>query len=125
MKRQGHWQKEVPSRSGKYWTACRNGDSAGIQNVHYDAAGGLVFAGDAMTWLSKGAVVTWGGWWWSEPVEEPPVPGPWETPQEILEKISRAIPKKKKRATGPAKAPRKSRGDEWLDGWAKAIRKTP
>jgi hypothetical protein len=68
----GHWQKEIPKTRGSYWTATRDGLMAGLRHVVYDKKGVLLFAGDTD--------YQWAGWWWSEPVEEPPKPPPWDAP---------------------------------------------
>lgn len=67
----GHWQKEVPTLSGYYWTADRDGLITGIQLVLYNGDGKLIFAG-----MPVGPNKTEGlqGWWWSEPIEKPTPP---------------------------------------------------
>jgi hypothetical protein len=45
----GHWQKEVPSEGGQYWTATRDGHLAGL----------LVAV------ACSGEDCPWDGWWWS------------------------------------------------------------
>ena len=68
----GHWQKEIPSKNGHYWTATRQGQIAQLQVVAYDD-GELVYAGGP----AQGNGWIWQGWWWSEPVEEPSKPPEW------------------------------------------------
>ena len=72
----GHWQKEIPTKDGQYWTANRNGEIAGLKIVAY-LDGKLVYAGFRVRDHVPPEWDAWGGWWWSEPVEEPPQPGPW------------------------------------------------
>ena len=67
----GHWQKETPTKSGRYWTADRRNNIAGIQVVVWDGEGRLVFAGHS---VRDPEIDGWKGWWWSEPVEEPSPP---------------------------------------------------
>lgn len=64
----GHWQREFPGKSGKYWTATRLGKIAGLRVVAYDDQNKLVYADG--TDLQN----CWRGWWWSEPIEEPAPP---------------------------------------------------
>src|SRR5574342_495128 len=71
----GHWQKEVPTKQGKYWTATRDGHLAGVTVVAYDRQGRLVYAGGA---VNNHQDDRWLGWWWSEPVEVPPDPPEWK-----------------------------------------------
>lgn len=66
----GHWQRDVPTKDGRYWTATRQGDLVGVQVVAY-SRGELVYAGAGCHGGSGG---WWSGWWWSQPVEEPPKP---------------------------------------------------
>lgn len=63
----GHWQREVPSKSGQYWVADYLGNVSGPEVVAY-LDGKLVFAGGTNTHSR------WGGFWWSEPVVLPPPP---------------------------------------------------
>lgn len=70
IKQSGHWQREVPSRPGEYWVATRDGVWAGTKHVAY-LNGELVLAGGN----PKHAM--WSGWWWSEPVPQPPPAPKW------------------------------------------------
>lgn len=63
------WQRDVPLKSGMYWTATRDGESSGLKVVTYDNLGKLVYAGGMVRTGSY-----WKGWWWSEMVEEPVPP---------------------------------------------------
>jgi hypothetical protein len=67
----GRWQKDIPERRGQYWAATRDGHLAGPYHV-IPAEG---------TWVSAEFMSTgpWQGWWWSEPIPEPPKPPAWET----------------------------------------------
>jgi hypothetical protein len=68
---EARWQKEIPAKSGMYWTATRDGLLGHLEVVAYDAGGKLVYAGGC------DEQECWQGWWWSEPVAVPPKPGPW------------------------------------------------
>lgn len=70
----GHWQKTVPTESGSYFTADRDGNLAGIKHVTYHN-GKLVFAG---LMIRNPDTDGWAGWWWSEPVLNPPTPPKWD-----------------------------------------------
>jgi len=75
----GHWQKEIPKKNGRYWAATQGGETAGPLAVVYSDDGTLLMAGTTIgtgKWSNK---TGWGGWWWSEPIEEPPAPPAWET----------------------------------------------
>lgn len=71
----GAWQKSVPSGPGQFWTATRDGEMAGIQTVAYDIYGHLIWAGCR---VRDPKIDGWKGWWWSEPIEEPPSPPKWD-----------------------------------------------
>lgn len=60
------WQKEVPSKTGFYWTSTKKGVVNRPLFVSYDGNGKLVYAG--------GLVHRWHGWWWSEPLVKPVAP---------------------------------------------------
>ncbi len=62
----GKWQKEIPTVNGQYWIATQDGLSGGIGSVMRADDGTLLLRGPGM-----GA---WGGWWWSEPLQEPAPP---------------------------------------------------
>lgn len=76
----GHWQAEIPKKDGTYWTATRSGEINRPLNVVW-AGKQLVYAGgtpknpDGDSLLSYDS--TWKGWWWSEPLENPPEPPAW------------------------------------------------
>lgn len=70
----GHWQKEVPKATGQYWLATRDGLVTGPDVVAWHV-GDLVMAGGLRVQDGIGA---WRGWYWSEPLQAPPKPGPWE-----------------------------------------------
>lgn len=70
----GRWRKRIPTKAGTYWTADRQGRLAGLKVVAYADTGELIFAGHAVRQPGDG----FAGWWWSEPVAEPPLPPPWE-----------------------------------------------
>lgn len=72
----GHWQQGVPKKSGLYWTASRTGEIDRPRVVTYSDDGRLLYAGITGTNV-RGEVPAWQGWWWSEPVEEPPKPPEW------------------------------------------------
>jgi hypothetical protein len=59
------WIKTVPTESGLYWTATRDGLFAGMQRVVW-GNGECIFAGN------KNKDMFWAGWWWSIPIEPPP-----------------------------------------------------
>lgn len=61
------WQKEIPTKDGRYWVATQDGLSAGLATVVYHPNGKRIMAG--LTPHGE-----WGGWWFSEPVIEPPAP---------------------------------------------------
>jgi len=73
----GQWQHEIPLKSGRYHAATLDGLYAGVTHVAYDRDGKLVYAGGTTKsglggWLDTDE--TWGGLWWSEPLELPPLP---------------------------------------------------
>jgi hypothetical protein len=70
----GHWQKEIPTVSGTYHTACRDGVYAGAKEVVWD--GGRLYMAGFPIWTSP-EVDAWKGWWWSVPIEVPPKPPEW------------------------------------------------
>lgn len=62
----GKWQKSVPDKDGQYWTATRDGLSAGLATV-VRHGGQIILAGHT-------SGIDWAGWWWSERVTEPAPP---------------------------------------------------
>lgn len=76
----GHWQKEIPKRSGLYWTATRDGYLNRPLHVTWNGdtliqAGGTPRSTDpAMANNTFNFDSTWKGWWWSEPIDAPAPP---------------------------------------------------
>lgn len=70
---QGYWQKEVPTRPGKYPVAARNGERAHDRILVL--SGGKII--DACCHTEE-LISNWGGWWWSKPIPELPVPAEWK-----------------------------------------------
>jgi hypothetical protein len=67
----GRWQKNMPTKEGRYWVATRDGLLAGPVSVIN--VGG--------TWRSAQGYASnteWKGWWWSEPIWEPYPPPLWK-----------------------------------------------
>lgn len=81
----GHWQKEIPKKDGTYWTATRLGELNRPLHVVWDGVGNPIYAGgtpkrpeepgNPPNLLNYDS--TWKGWWWSEPLENPPEPPAW------------------------------------------------
>lgn len=67
----GYWQKEVPTRVGKYPTADRDGNQASDIMV-VQLANGEIKSTHKIQFKCE-----WGGWWWSEPYPELPHPPKW------------------------------------------------
>lgn len=83
----GHWQKEIPKNDGTYWTATRSGELNRPLNVVWDGdqliyAGGTPQRGEPGNFLNHDS--TWKGWWWSEPLENPPEPPAWDGPFKLV-----------------------------------------
>lgn len=74
LRKRGHWQKGVPERDGLYWLAYHDGVLTGPGQV-LRTNGELIMAGGLRV---KNGVGGWAGWYWSEPIPEPPKPGPWD-----------------------------------------------
>lgn len=74
----GKWQKEIPKESGQYFVAARDGISAGLAMVYYHPFNGALLTAGKHAHNGEFGVVTWKGWWWSEPVCEPKPPSFWE-----------------------------------------------
>lgn len=69
----GHWQKEIPSDTGEYWTATRDGYLNKIMLVSYEGEK-LIYAGAPVSDDPVFGDNRWSGWWWSEPVRTPTPP---------------------------------------------------
>ena len=57
---EGSWTLKTPTRPGEYPIATRDGDYAGIATV--------VSARGEILYRDQPAVVSWQGFWWSEPL---------------------------------------------------------
>jgi len=68
----GHWQREIPKKAGRYWTATIYKRLAAIEVVVYENDGNLYYAGGYP--IGHKFENCWLGWWWSEPIETPPLP---------------------------------------------------
>jgi hypothetical protein len=69
----GKWQKEVPSINGLYWAADRDGHQAGpFRVIKLDGQMRVLVPG-----FSTSHEDDWCGWFWSEPIPEPPKPPAW------------------------------------------------
>lgn len=62
----GHWQRDVPQKSGNYPVATRDKLDAGFRVVYLHPDG------------EYRSVYEHGGWWWSEPLPDLPSPPAWE-----------------------------------------------
>jgi len=71
----GRWQRQMPENPGLYWIRTLNGEAAGTTTV-VEINGKLLTpshlppGGSSLEVAYEGT--SWGGWFWSEPIPEPP-----------------------------------------------------
>jgi len=67
----GHWQKEMPTKPGRYQTATQDGLRAHEIVV-------MIVDGELTTNVKMANEIDWAGWWWSEPTPPMPKPPAWQ-----------------------------------------------
>lgn len=75
----GCWQREMPTKPGKYWVRTSDGLDAGLNTVCFSSTLGGAFCPEYQKLDGSdrfgGQTVpgtSWRGWWWSEPIS--PIP---------------------------------------------------